>query len=150
MEKLKYLNYTVTCQEVPDEISLVINISGCNHHCDGCHSQYLWKYEGNYISDDLDKLIEQYDGLISCVCFMGGDQNIAELGELLSKVKLHKLHTCVYSGLDDKSQFDSIIQNIDYLKIGKYIPELGGLDSKKTNQKMYNVRTGKEIYFYKK
>ena len=88
MNKLKYLGYSIVFQEVPDEVTLAINISGCPHKCEGCHSKYLWEYEGNYISDDLVKLIEKYKGLITCVCFMGGDQNQKELTDLL--ILVHK------------------------------------------------------------
>ena len=52
MNKLKYLGYSIVFQEVPDEVTLAINISGCPHKCEGCHSKYLWEYDGHYVSDD--------------------------------------------------------------------------------------------------
>lgn len=135
-KKLKYLGYTIACQEVPNEISLIINISGCPHHCEGCHSQYLWEYEGKYISDELDDILKEYEGLISCVCFMGGDQNINELNEMLKHcIDVYGLKTCVYSGYDDIDIFDLSLLN--YLKIGKYDATKGGLNSTTTNQKFY-------------
>ena len=39
------------------------------------------------ILDDLDKLIEKYKGLITCVCFMGGDQNIHEVVRCFQIIK---------------------------------------------------------------
>lgn len=139
-KKLKYLGYSIGFQEVPDEISLIINISGCPHKCKGCHSSYLWEYKGNYISEDLDTIINEYSDLITCVCFMGGDQNIEELKNLLLEVKNKNLKTCVYSGLDSKVFFGTLLKYIDYLKIGRYIEKLGGLTSKNTNQIMYNIK----------
>ena len=38
---LKYLNCQVTFAEVPDEISLCINITNCPNRCPGCHSPEL-------------------------------------------------------------------------------------------------------------
>ena len=38
---IKYKETQVTFSEVPDEISLCINISNCPHRCKGCHSPYL-------------------------------------------------------------------------------------------------------------
>ena len=38
---LKYVNTEITFSEVPDEITLCINISNCPCHCKGCHSPYL-------------------------------------------------------------------------------------------------------------
>ena len=137
MNKLKYLGYSIVFQEVPDEVSLAINISGCPHKCEGCHSKYLWEYEGNYISDDLDSLIEKYKDLITCVCFMGGDQNQIDLLDLLKTVQKYGLKTALYSGLDLYNNLNiRILGNLNYLKLGKYDSSLGGLNSPITNQVM--------------
>ena len=138
MNKLKYLGYSIVFQEVPDEVTLAINISGCPHKCEGCHSKYLWEYEGNYISDDLCDLIEKYKGLITCVCFMGGDQNQIDLLDLLKMVKKYELKTALYTGLNLLNNLNiHILDNLNYLKIGKYDSSLGGLDNPTTNQKMF-------------
>lgn len=150
MRKLKYSGYTIVMQEVPNEISLAINISGCHYKCEGCHSMYLWDYVGNYLIDDMDNLLSKYDDLISCVCFMGGDQNQDELLCCLRKVKERKLKTCLYTGNDDiESISEEIIKNLDYIKIGRYVEELGGLNCETTNQKMFDLNNNKEIFFYK-
>lgn len=134
-QRLKYLGTSIVLQEVPDEITLAINISGCPHHCEGCHSKYLWDYMGNYISDDLPLIIDKYKSYISCVCFMGGDQNLKELLLLADVVHSYGLKCCLYSG-DDDLQLTSV-DCFDYVKTGSYQKELGGLSSKHTNQKMY-------------
>ena len=38
---LKYVEYAVTMEGVPTEISLTIAISDCRFRCHGCHSVYL-------------------------------------------------------------------------------------------------------------
>ena len=38
-----YYDFQVVLQEVPGEISLCFSISGCDKHCEGCHSPFLWK-----------------------------------------------------------------------------------------------------------
>ena len=137
---LRYANYSITFQEVPNEISLVLNITGCTHHCDGCHSDYLAQDFGNYVDDDLPALLDRYKGMITCVCFMGGDQAIDNLREWLERIKEeYDLKTCVYSGTDDIDTFDNCLDYLDYLKIGSYKKELGGLDNPNTNQKFYVV-----------
>ena len=40
---LKYVDTLVGFREIPDEISLCINISNCPNNCEGCHSSYLKK-----------------------------------------------------------------------------------------------------------
>lgn len=139
---LKYLGYTVAFQEVPDEVSLIINISGCPHKCEGCHSKYLWEYDGSYISNDLQKLINGYKDYITCVCFMGGEQNVEELKQLLISVKLAGYKTCLYSGLhtEDIKQLSELYNVLDYLKIGDYQKDKGGLNEKTTNQKFYKIQ----------
>lgn len=151
MKKLKYIGYSVVMQEVPNEISLAINISGCPYKCEGCHSTYLWDYVGNYLIDDVDNLLNKYDNLISCVCFMGGDQNQDELLYCLHKAKLHNLKTCLYTGNNDINSINGdIIKSLDYIKIGEYNENLGGLDSETTNQRMFDLKNDKEIFFYKR
>ena len=44
---LKYVEYAVTMEEVPTEISLTISISNCRFRCHGCHSAYLQQDVGN-------------------------------------------------------------------------------------------------------
>lgn len=69
---LKYKDTQVCFQEVPDEISLCINISGCTIGCKNCHSIHLAEDNGELLTiEALSSLIEQNTG-ITCVCFMGG------------------------------------------------------------------------------
>ena len=135
--KLKYLGYSIVFQEVPNEVTLAINISGCPHRCEGCHSKYLWEYNGNYISDDLVGLIEKYKELITCVCFMGGDQNLNELYKLMKIVQLSNLKVALYTGASDPHTIGYAMSlPVDYLKYGPYIKEYGALNSETTNQIM--------------
>lgn len=140
--KLKYLGYSVVFQEVPNEVTLAINISGCPHKCEGCHSKYLWEYEGSYILDDLEQLIRKYDGLITCVCFMGGDQNFNELTQCFKIIKSYGLKTCLYSGLDSMPQHMTL-DLFDYIKLGHYDSNLGGLNQATTNQIFLKLSTNK-------
>ena len=39
---LKYTTAQVTFRELPDEVTLCINISNCPIHCPECHSKELW------------------------------------------------------------------------------------------------------------
>ncbi len=117
---LKYLGYSIALQEVPNEISLVINVSGCPHKCEGCHSQYLWEYKGNYISEDFNNILNFYDGMITCVCFMGGEQNVDELESYLKYVKEYGLKTCLYSGCDSIEEIATLLPYLDWIKVGRY------------------------------
>lgn len=137
--RLKYVSTCIALQEVPDEISLIINVSGCPHHCEGCHSQYLWEYKGNYLLDDLPNIINEQGEYITCVCIMGGDYNIMELNQALGYIANRGYKTCVYLGCD---YLPEELGAVDYLKIGSYKKDLGGLDKPTTNQRFYKKVNG--------
>ena len=136
---LKFVDFKVTFSEVPDQISLCINLSGCPHKCEGCHSPYLQEDIGEYLTKEkLAELIDNNMG-ISCVCFMGGDNDIPSLTTLAQYVKCrYQLHTAWYSGLTWKPTMDrSAAWWFDYIKTGPYIESFGPLTSPTTNQRMY-------------
>lgn len=136
---VKFYNAVVTFSEIPEEVTLCIELTNCKIHCDGCHSPHLWEDVGEVLTNEvLKSLIEQNDG-ITCVCFMGGDSNKEDVESLLWWIKDNtKLKTGWYRGIDDLNS-PTLFQFIDYYKIGSYKKELGGLDKKTTNQRMYKV-----------
>ena len=147
---LKYVDTKVTFSEVPDEISLCINISNCPCHCKNCHSPYLAEdigkpliYKETYNNktvingSPLSKLIEANKG-ITCVCLMGGDSNPEYINILGRTIKCHKLKSAWYSGRQELSK-DINLEWFNYIKLGPYIEELGPLNSRTTNQRFYKV-----------
>ena len=142
---LKFVDTLVSFQEVPDEITLCINISNCPCHCEGCHSPYLAEDIGEYLTPDkLLELVNSNKG-ISCVCFMGGDSSPGRINGLAAVIRHYtNLKIAWYSGR--RHIYNGInLRYFDYVKIGPYIPELGGLDSETTNQIMYKVEDRKLI-----
>lgn len=142
MTSLKYAGYSIVMQEVPDEISLAFNITGCPHHCPGCHSEYLWEDIGEELLKDIDNILDMYGDYITCVCFMGGEHNIKELLTALWRAKSRGLKTCLYSGCDTVDNMQEVLPLLNYLKLGHYDRELGGLGNPTTNQRMYYINDG--------
>ena len=113
----------------------------------------------NYLTKGyLENRIKKYQDMISCVLFLGGEWEIEQLIELLQTVKNTNpsLKTCLYTGLELEEIVEFIEQEVngqvdigwtyifennllDYLKTGRWIRELGGLDNKNTNQRFYKV-----------
>ena len=60
--QLKYVDYAVTLEAVPTEISLTISISNCRFRCHGCHSAYLQQDVGKPLLLDLMTLLRRYEG----------------------------------------------------------------------------------------
>lgn len=138
---LKYVEALVSFSEVPDEISLCINISNCPCHCEGCHSSYLAEDIGRPLTvTELRSLIQKNEG-ITCICFMGGDSDPLEIENLARWVQIfmhYKYKVAWYSGRQELST-DIDSKWFDYIKLGPYIKNLGPLNSKATNQRFYKV-----------
>ena len=135
---LKYVDTQIVFSEIPDEVTLAINISGCPNHCPGCHSKYLWEDIGEPLNkESILKLISENEG-ITCVCLMGGDQapNTITWLALCIKEKYPDLKVAWYSGLA-KIHKDIDTSYFDYIKIGPYVEDLGPLNSLTTNQRLY-------------
>lgn len=139
---LKFYNYDIVFSEIPDEVSLAINISNCPNFCKGCHSPWLQKNEGCILDEAvLSNLIERYGDTITCVCFMGGDKEPNEVVRLADFVykKTSLLKTAWYSGKQQlPAYFD--LSKMNYVKLGPYRPDCGSLKSKKTNQRLYKIK----------
>lgn len=144
---LKYVDTLVSFQEVPDEISLCINISNCPCHCEGCHSTYLAEDIGEELTPEvLEELILKNLG-VSCVCLMGGDANPSEIEELATLLKFQSWYPVKIAWYSGRQYIpDEInVALFDYIKIGPYIPKLGGLNNPNTNQIMYKNEDGRLI-----
>lgn len=153
---LKYVDAKVVFAEVPDEVTLAINISNCPCHCKNCHSPYLAEDIGEPLiykdthnnrtvinCNPLSELIEANKG-ITCVCLMGGDSNPEYINILGKTIKCHKLKSAWYSGKQELSK-DINLEFFDFIKLGPYIEELGPLNSRTTNQRFYKVSDGELI-----
>ena len=84
---IKYYNIEVVFEEIPDEVTLAVNITNCQHNCPGCHSQYLREDIGKELNfKAIDKLIEKNDG-ITCFCFMGEGNDPKSLKDDILHIK---------------------------------------------------------------
>lgn len=136
---LKYLYCKEVFAEVPSEITLGVSISGCQIRCPGCHSRELWEDKGILLTmEELQNLLDKHKG-ITTLLLLGGEHDIDTLTELF-QYAYKKVKTAWYCGLDmiPKDKL-GIMQYLDYLKLGHYDHELGGLDSSTTNQRFYQI-----------
>ena len=138
---IKYINTMVVFSEIPDKVTLAINLTNCWFHCDGCHSKYLWDNKGTVLdANELGNLIDANKG-IECVCFMGeGSKNTYEINSLAAFIKstYPELLVALYTGRDVIPP-QLYLKVFDYIKVGPYDSSKGPLNNKNTNQVFYSV-----------
>lgn len=147
---LKYKDYYVVFEEIPDEITLAINISNCQNRCVGCHSPELRGNIGDELNAQvLDKMLRDNDG-ITCVCFMGEGNDRDMLRALIEYVNRTrnsngvKIKVAIYSGREEVE--DWYYENCHYVKVGPYKPDCGPLNVKTTNQRLYKCYVDDEKF----
>jgi len=132
-----------------------IYLSGCNHHCEGCHNPDSWDPNNGYelTKDKLNNIIDEINNnsIIDGITLSGGDPfyNIIELGKLLRELKTKtKKNIWVYTGYT----IEELVKNpialvcldfIDVLVDGPFIemykdPRLEFRGS--SNQRIINVK----------
>ena len=65
--------------------------------------------------------------------------------ELVSIAKNTNLKVCLYTGLmleEIRQTKNQLLEVLDYIKVGRWIEELGGLNKKTTNQRLYRIKDG--------
>lgn len=114
-----------------------IYVSGCNHHCNGCHNPQTWSFEaGEPLTKELIELLIQNiknNPLLNGVTFSGGDPlevgNVESLLDFLKMFKRAGINIWCYTGYIYEDLLDMPVQReclkyIDVLVDGPFIKEL--------------------------
>ena len=135
---VKYYSTNVVFEEIPDEVTLAIEITNCPGHCEGCHSPWLREDIGEELTPEkLNEILDKNDG-VTCVCFMGEGNDTIGLLNLAKMVEDMGLKAALYSGRENVGlEFFSVFS---YVKVGPYIAKYGPLNKETTNQKLYEVK----------
>jgi anaerobic ribonucleoside-triphosphate reductase activating protein len=135
---IKFKDSYIVFEEIPDRVSLAINITNCQNNCVGCHSPELRLNNGEELTEKIiDKLIKENYG-IDCFLFMGEGKDKGRLLELVKYIKHnYNLKVAIYSGRNNV-EFD-FYEVFDYIKVGEYKEEYGPLNKETTNQRLYEI-----------
>lgn len=140
-----------------DGLRVIIFVSGCGHHCEGCHNPETWdKNSGNVFTpkaaEEIVKELEKNH--ISGVTFSGGDplheENVSEIYQLVKMIKnkfpnktiwLYTGYTweqihCLRKGINEESQkFNKlnhmrmdIVKLCDVVCDGKFVKSLADVN----------------------
>ena len=142
---LNYYDCDIYLNEIPGEISLGISFTGCPIHCRGCHWEPLWDNRlGSPLTYETLEYMITRNNYASCILFMGGEWDKF----LINFIKYVRggypdKKTALYSGQELAFFEDTeYMDYLDYLKVGPYIEELGGLQSPDTNQRLFRLENG--------
>lgn len=137
---MKYYNFDIVFQEIPDETTLAVNVTGCPFRCYNCHSPHLREDIGEILDEKaLGTMLERYGSEVTCICIMGGDAFPDEVQRLAGYIRRELGYKSAwYSGAEKIPDYIDR-RNFDFIKVGPYREELGGLKSEKTNQRLYKV-----------
>ena len=111
---------SVVLEEIPDRITLALEISNCQGNCVGCHSPFLREDVGEELTPAvLDALIA---ALLSLARWL--------------RERHPRLERALYSGRTAVPEKD-IWDLFDFVKVGPYKAECGPLNQRTTNQRLY-------------
>ena len=144
---MNYSEISVVFQEIPGEISICFTITGCKINCKGCHSPFLWNEKnGKELTAEIYKeTLLKYKGFATAVLFMGGEWHEEELTKNLRIAQNMDYRTCLYTGQETISS--AILKQLTWLKTGEWKSELGGLNSRTTNQLFIEVPTNTNLNY---
>ena len=141
--------------------SVVLQVSGCEHKCEGCFVKNAgwWKYtSGEPFTEDIEKKLLSYISkpYIDNLVLQGGDplfkNNLTAILQLCKNVKtsLPSKKIVLFTGftldhlLEDKNR-SNILQYVDYLVDGRFEKELTNPDllfRGSSNQKIWKNNNG--------
>ena len=135
----------VVLEEIPDKVTLAVEISNCRGSCIGCNSPFLKQDIGVELTPDaVGRLIADNFG-VNCFLLLGEGKDPEALLRIAEHLRVHHpdLERAVYSGRPEVEP--EIYAAFDYVKVGPYVAELGPLNERTTNQRLYHH--GEDITF---
>lgn len=131
----------IVLEEIPNKITLAVEISNCQGNCIGCHSPFLREDIGEELClDKLRALLNANFG-VNCILFLGEGNDYQALTSLARSCRTAfspQIELALFSGRT--SVEDELFDLFDYIKVGPFIAERGPLNNPNTNQRIYYHR----------
>lgn len=149
--------YTVPLEESwldypsPDGNAVAVILTGCEHHCIGCHSVGLQKVKT--YAEEPKKLTLRIKEFCKRACtnkivLLGGDpllcSNLGITRYLVDNLS-SEYDICIYTGYDIEYVKKLQITGVKYFKCGKYLKEFSR-DSQKTDSSFILASSNQDFY----
>ena len=128
----------IVLEEIPDKVTLAVEITNCQGSCPGCHSPFLKLDIGEELTPEIvDRLIADNYG-VNCFLLLGEGKDLQALLGIAEHLRTAhpELERAVYSGRVEVEP--EIYEAFDYVKVGPYIAAKGPLNNPTTNQRLYH------------
>ena len=128
----------IVLEEIPDRVTLAVEISNCRGSCPGCHSPFLKQDLGVELTPQaVDKPIADNFG-VNCFLLLGEGRDLQALLGIAAFLKEYhpEVERAVYSGRTEVEP--EVWEAFDYVKVGPYVEALGPLNEPTTNQRLYH------------
>lgn len=139
-----------------DGIRVVLFVSGCSHHCEGCQNKETWEPDSGIKFDDaaLEEIMGELEkDYVAGLTLSGGDplycQNRPEVIRIIEAVRKRfpEKSIWMYTGFDIEEIFESnslcnVATMVDVLVTGRFVAELVDANTPyvgSTNQEIYEV-----------
>lgn len=139
-----------------DGIRVVLFVSGCSHHCEGCQNKETWEPDSGIKFDDaaLEEIMcELEKDYVAGLTLSGGDplycQNRPEVIRIIETVRKRfpEKSIWLYTGFDIDEIFKSnslcnVATMVDVLVTGRFMVKLADVNTPyvgSTNQEIYEV-----------
>ena len=82
---------SVVMEEIPDKVTLAVDISNCTGLCEGCHSPFLRKDVGEELTPEaVDSMLSDNFG-VNCFLFLGEGNDPEALMKITAYIRYVRL-----------------------------------------------------------
>ncbi|OLS22512.1 MAG: Pyruvate formate-lyase 1-activating enzyme [Candidatus Heimdallarchaeota archaeon LC_3] len=124
--KINSIDYSGSIVDGPG-LRTVLFVQGCEKKCKGCHNQGAWDYsKGTEI--DIDDLVEELNKkCLNKKLTISGGEPLHQYESLLVLLnKLQDYNLILYTGNEMEEVPKTILEYLDYIKVGRFIEEEKG------------------------
>ena len=122
--RINSVDYSGSIADGPG-IRTVVFLQGCNFRCDGCHNPSTWDGNKGILLPVKELINELREKSFTKKITISGGEPLLQVPAVLKIVEaLADFNIVLYTGYELSEVPESVLNHIDYIKVGKYIKKL--------------------------